>query len=86
MDAHGIGTTEQAVRQKLLELLGSEQYKGLSSIIVYTTFQMQADLTAKFLRANRVKAASYHAGQHSKASAGDHLTSYACMKSLCLCP
>ncbi|KAK9799769.1 hypothetical protein WJX73_003215 [Symbiochloris irregularis] len=61
------GTTEQQARQKLLQLLGTQQYSALSSIIVYTTFQMQADLTAKFLQANRVKAASYHAGQPSKA-------------------
>ena len=56
------GTSEQQVRQKLLQLLGSERYAGTASIIVYTTFQAQADATAKFLRANMIRAASYHAG------------------------
>lgn len=55
------------LRQKLLQLLNQQQYKSLAGVIVYTTFQAQADGTAKYLRSKGLAASSYHAGHNAQA-------------------
>ncbi|KAI8831233.1 P-loop containing nucleoside triphosphate hydrolase protein [Chytriomyces cf. hyalinus JEL632] len=51
-------------RDMLLEnLLKSDAFAGLNSIIVYTMFQNQADNVAKYLRTRNFDADSYHAGK-----------------------
>ena len=47
----------------LLELLRSEPYEKLKSIIIYVMFQNQADQLAQFLRIRNLDAESYHAGR-----------------------
>jgi ATP-dependent DNA helicase Q4 len=49
--------------EALLELIRSEPYDKLKSIIVYVMFQNQADQLAQYLRIRNLDAESYHAGR-----------------------
>lgn len=49
----------------LFELLRSEPYRNLKSIIVYCTFQAQADKLAQYLHTRNIDAESYHAGKQN---------------------
>ncbi|KAK3281350.1 hypothetical protein CYMTET_10857, partial [Cymbomonas tetramitiformis] len=49
--------------QALLKLLRTPRFKGMVSIIVYVTYQFQADQLAGALHQNGVSALSYHAGK-----------------------
>ena len=60
------GSAGGASKRAVLKLLKQEPLSSVGSVIVYCTFQAQADEVAQFLYAQGVSAVSYHAGKNFK--------------------
>ena len=64
------GTAAGRTKAELLKLLrAGGALAGARSVLAYAAFQAQADDAARFLCANGVAAAAYHAGKHAKVRA-----------------
>lgn len=62
----GAGSAGGASKRAILKLLQQEPLQSVTSVIVYCTFQSQADEIAQFLYSQGVGALSYHAGKTFK--------------------
>ena len=62
----GAGSAGGASKRAVLKLLQQEPLQSVTSVIVYCTFQSQADEIAQFLYSQGVGALSYHAGKTFK--------------------
>ena len=60
------GSAGGATKRAVLKLLQQQLLKGVTSIIVYCTFQAQADEVARYLYTQGVSALAYHAGKSFK--------------------
>lgn len=60
------GSANGATKRAVLKLLKQEPLSSVPSVIVYCTFQAQADQVAQFLYAQGIRALSYHAGKSFK--------------------
>ena len=60
------GSAGGATKRAVLKLLQQQPLKGVTSIIVYCTFQAQADEVARYLYTQGVSALAYHAGKSFK--------------------
>lgn len=60
------GSAGGATKRAVLKLLQQEPLKSVASIIVYCTFQAQADEVARYLYTQGVSALAYHAGKSFK--------------------
>eukprot|EP00891_Asterochloris_glomerata_P005100 jgi/Astpho2/5100/fgenesh1_pm.00073_%23_4_t len=63
---HNGGTANGGAKRALLALLREGALREAASVIVYCTFQSQADEVARFLYTSGVSAVSYHARKHMK--------------------
>lgn len=63
------GSAGGATKRAVLKLLQQEPLKSVASIIVYCTFQAQADEVARYLYTQGVSALAYHAGKSFKVTA-----------------
>ena len=63
------GTANGGAKRALLALLREGALREAASVIVYCTFQGQADEVARFLYTSGVSAVSYHARKHMKVKA-----------------
>lgn len=63
------GTANGGAKHALLALLREGALREAASVIVYCTFQSQADEVARFLYTSGVSAVSYHARKHMKVTA-----------------
>lgn len=62
------GSAGGATKRAVLKLLQQEPLKSVTSIIVYCTFQAQADEVAQYLYTQGLSALAYHAGKSFKVS------------------
>ena len=63
------GSAGGASKRAALKLLQQEPLQSVSSVIVYCTFQSQANEIAQYLYAQGISALSYHAGKSFKVDA-----------------
>lgn len=66
MSGENAGSAGGATKRAVLKLLQQEPLKSVTSIIVYCTFQAQADEAARYLYTQGVSALAYHAGKSFK--------------------
>lgn len=57
------GSASGATKRAVLKLLRQEPLQSVPSVIVYCTFQAQADQMAQMLYTQGIRALSYHAGK-----------------------
>ena len=60
------GSAGGATKRAVLKLLQQEPLRSVASVIVYCTFQAQADEVARYLYTQGVGALAYHAGKSFK--------------------
>ena len=65
MNGHA-GSAGGATKRAVLKLLQQQPLKDVTSVIVYCTFQAQADEVARYLYTQGVSALAYHAGKSFK--------------------